>query len=239
MAYYLDLFSPATYEDFVNSHSNVSGFRERYVNQASKVKLGDKLICYMTGLSRWIGILEVTSEFFKDTEARPGFQDDPYIIKFRVNPLVLLPKEKGIPIKDDRVWNNLSFTKEHDKSSSCWTGKFRSTLNVIEDSDGEFLESLLFSIQASEETFPVDEREYARLKTHQVRSKDKVISVSVPQEKDNELEDTPTPRPEVRHSIAVQTLLARIGIDMGMKVWVPRNDRAAIVSGLNNNSKCW
>ena len=31
-----------------------------------KFKPGDYLLCYLTGLSRWIGILEVTSEPYKD-----------------------------------------------------------------------------------------------------------------------------------------------------------------------------
>ena len=237
MAYYLDLFSPETYEYFINSHSDVSGFRERYANQASKVKIGDKFLCYMTGLSRWIGVLEVTSEYFMDTEPRTDDQDDPYVIRFRVNPVVLMPKEKAIPIKDDRVWNRLSFTKDHGKTSSCWTGKFRSTLNTIEDSDGNFLEQLLQSIAASDETFPVDEREYAKLLTHKVRSQNKMVSVSVPQEPELRLEDAILPQPEVRQSILIQTLLAKIGANMGLKVWVPRNDRGAVISGLNNETQ--
>ncbi len=59
MSYYLDLFSPETYEAFLRSPRDVSGFRERQYIQATKIKPGDKLICYLTKLSRWIGALEV------------------------------------------------------------------------------------------------------------------------------------------------------------------------------------
>ena len=62
MAYFLDLFSPETYEAFSKSDRTVSGFRLRHQNAASRVKVGDKFVCYMTKLSRWIGILEVQSE---------------------------------------------------------------------------------------------------------------------------------------------------------------------------------
>jgi len=59
MAYYLDLFSPETYEAFGRSERNVSGFWIRKRNVARHVKPGDKFVCYMTKLSRWIGLLEV------------------------------------------------------------------------------------------------------------------------------------------------------------------------------------
>jgi hypothetical protein len=59
MAYFLDLFSPETYEAFSKSKQDISGFRPRQENATSKIQIGDKLICYMTKLSRWVGILEV------------------------------------------------------------------------------------------------------------------------------------------------------------------------------------
>lgn len=66
MKYYLDLFSPATYEAFSASERNVSGFRTNQETTARKIEPGDLLICYMTGLSRWIGVLEVESGPFID-----------------------------------------------------------------------------------------------------------------------------------------------------------------------------
>jgi hypothetical protein len=66
VAYYLNLFSPETYEAFSKSDRAVSGFRERQQSAADKIKLSDRLLCYMTRLSRWIGLLEVESGFYKD-----------------------------------------------------------------------------------------------------------------------------------------------------------------------------
>ena len=45
---------------------DVSGFRESRWKTVQRIKPGDYLLCYLTGVSRWIGILEVTSEAFKD-----------------------------------------------------------------------------------------------------------------------------------------------------------------------------
>jgi predicted RNA-binding protein len=66
MTYYINLFSPETYETFTKSNREVSGFRPRQENAASRIEVGDRFICYMVKLSRWIGILEVMSTYYKD-----------------------------------------------------------------------------------------------------------------------------------------------------------------------------
>ena len=142
MAYFLNLFSPETYEAFTNSNRDLSGFRLRHQTVAGRIKVGDRLICYMTKLSRWIGILEVKGEWFKDEKPIFYPTDDPFVVRFSVKPLAWLPKEKAVPIHDDRVWNRLSFTRGHDKGSSQWTGKVRTSLNQFDESDGKFLEEL-------------------------------------------------------------------------------------------------
>jgi hypothetical protein len=70
MAYFLDLFSPETYEAFTESNQTISGFRMSQQSAASKITVGDRLVCYMTKLSRWIGILEVASDWFIDDTPR-------------------------------------------------------------------------------------------------------------------------------------------------------------------------
>jgi predicted RNA-binding protein len=231
MAYYIDLFSPETYEIFSKSSQDISGFRLRQEGAASRIKVGDKLICYMVKLSRWIGILEVTSECFKDNSPLFYSSNDPYVVRFRVKPIVWLPKEKSIPIHDDRVWNKLSFTRNIDKKGSAWTGKIRSSLNSLDEEDGRFLEELISSQVNGSEIFEVDEHEYEKHLKHKVRRPEGVITVSIPQ--DTEQEDEITPRSEVRASIKIQALIAQIGAQMGLKIWLPRSDRGAVLSEWN------
>jgi predicted RNA-binding protein len=68
MSYYLDLFSPLTYEAFKRSSQTISGFRIRHKAIAQRVKKGDRFICYMTKLSRWFGVLEIVEEVFIDAQ---------------------------------------------------------------------------------------------------------------------------------------------------------------------------
>jgi predicted RNA-binding protein len=144
MAYFLNLFSPETYETFKASNREVSGFRLRQKSAAERIHPGDKLLCYMTRLSRWFGMFEVVSGPYHDNS--PIYQEpDPYVIRFKIRPVILLEPDKSIPIHEDDIWNTLSFTKGHEKTSSTWTGKIRSSLVQIDDSDGQLLEKLLHS----------------------------------------------------------------------------------------------
>lgn len=186
MAYYLDLFSPETYEAFTHSSQDISGFRIRHEGLAGRVKIGDKLICYMTKLGRWCGILEVTSEYFKDETPIFYPTDDPFIVRFRVKPNAWLSKVNAIPIKDDRVWSALSFTKGVTDGSPRWTGKLRNSLNILDEKDGAFLEEFILSQKNGGETFAIDEEEYQKHLSLKVKRIDKDVTVSVPEDNKQE-----------------------------------------------------
>jgi predicted RNA-binding protein len=228
LAYYLDLFSPETYEAFGKSSRDVSGFRERQESSASKIKPGDKLLCYMTKLSRWFGILEVRSEYFRDNTPIFFPADDPFVIRFKVDPVIWLPKEKAVPIREPKVWNALSFTKSLDYEGSHWTGKFRNSLNVISDSDGDFIEQLLRQQADGGQEYPIDPEEYDKLLTHKAHRVDKIVTVTVPKDSDTILESQQAPQVETRESVRIQAHLAMIGAKMGFKIWIPRSDRNSV-----------
>lgn len=230
MAYFLDLFSPETYEAFSNSSREVSGFRIRQRGVAGRIQPGDKLLCYMTKVSRWIGILEVVSGPYED--ASPIFypESDPFVLRFKVQPLVWLPVERGIPIHDDRMWARLSFTKDQYKGTSTWTGKIRSSLVRLDDDDGTYIAEELQEQVTGGTTYPVDNDEWRRLSSHRVRRSDKDVTVVVPVDQDPEPVVVSAQTSDVRESIRVQALLAEIGARMGMAIWLPRNDRNNVIA---------
>jgi predicted RNA-binding protein len=228
MTYFLDLFSPATYEAFGRSDRGISGFRMRQLNVARRIKPGDKLICYMTKLSRWIGLLEVLEGPFVDDTPIFYPEDDPFVVRFRVRPLVWLPVEKAIPIHEDRVWDQLSFTRGRSKSTSGWTGRLRGSLVQLDDADGAFLDALIHEQMDDGEVYPVDPDAYRKLAAHRVRRADKDVTVTVPEKTEEEQEQDE--RPETRESTKIQALLSEIGSRMGMQIWVPRGDRVAVLA---------
>jgi hypothetical protein len=60
--YWPDLFTVETWKEFLDHGGDVTGFREKRWKTVQKIKHGDYLLCYLTGTSRWVGLLEVTSE---------------------------------------------------------------------------------------------------------------------------------------------------------------------------------
>ncbi len=237
MKYYLNLFSPETYEAFTQSDRNVSGFRIRQENVAQRVKPGDRFICYMTKLSRWVGVLDVKEGPYKDDAPIFYEEDDPFVVRFSVKPVVWLEKEKTVPIHEDRAWNTLTFTREHSKKTSSWTGKIRSSLNQLAPEDGAFLEKLIRSQDDGGEIFPLSEREYQNMVTRRVRRQDKTVSVSVPEDaQDDEDPQEANAQAEIRESIQIQALIAEIGAKMGMRIWIPRNDRSRVLAAMGEDA---
>jgi predicted RNA-binding protein len=229
MAYYLDIFSPETYEAFIKSPQDITGFRARQASLAERIRPGDKFICYMTKLSRWFGVLEVLSDCYHDETPRFYPEGDPFVIRFKIRPICLLEKEKAIPIREDKIWNILSFTQGHIKAGSQWTGRLRASLTKIEDEDGKFLEEMILSQSGEGVTYQVDEREYHKYLTQRVRGADKVITVSVPEDQENKEKSGRRNESEVRQSIKIQAMLAEIGEKMGFKIWIPKNDRGKVI----------
>lgn len=230
MAYFLNLFSPETHENFSTSDRKMSGFRLRQKKAADRIKPGDRLICYVTKLSRWIGLFEVKAGVFEDATPRFLPENDPFVLRFPIEPLVWLPFEYGIPIRHDTVWNKLSFTRDHDKDSITWTGYIRSSLAPLNALDGKFLEELLLKQSKKPNPHPLDAEDYKKLKNHVAKRLDGVISVTVP---DDAMEYEPGEMPvkhasDVRESTKIQALIAKIGATMGMRVWIPVNDQGAV-----------
>ena len=88
MAYFIDLFSPETYDAFARSPRDISGFRLRHKNATDKIKPGDLFVCYLTRLSRWFGVLEVIDGPFIDNKPVFVIGNDPFVVRFRVRPKV-------------------------------------------------------------------------------------------------------------------------------------------------------
>lgn len=218
MAYYTNLFSPGTYEAFSKSDRTISGFQESQWSAARRIKQGDIFVCYMTRLSRWVGLLEVLEGPFRDDTPIFYAENDPFVVRFRVRPLIWLPKEHAVPIFEDELWNNLSFTKGQDRRTSRWTAAVRRSLNQLDPEDGLLLERILREQAEQRRVFEVDEKEYRRYLRHPVSTGTKMVEVSVPDESDVESAGVQAERAQPRESVQIQALLARIGAAMGLRI---------------------
>jgi hypothetical protein len=239
MAFYIDLFSPDTYEAFTSSDQTISGFRERQKGVASSIKQGDIFLCYVTKLSRWVGCLEVQSDSFMDDTPVFYQENDPFVIRFRVQPLIWLPLEQSIPMYASQSWDHLSFTRGTNPSTNhAWTAMVRGSLRKLEDQDGDYLVNLLRKQAEAPVLFQLTEIDRKKLQVSKVKTQDsKQVTVSIPLNEEESSEAIPEQR-TIRDSIKIQAMLAEIGERMNLKIWIPRSDRARVLEIWKPQTKC-
>ncbi len=187
--YFINLFSPETAKAFTASNKDVSGFRisrKTYVENQN-IGPGDKLICYVTRIMRFVGVFEVKSMSYVDDQPIFSEEEDPFVLRLKVKPIVWLPLEKSIPIREDFIWNNLSFTKSLSKSSTNWTYMVFSSPRLWPEEDGSFLEKSLLEQKEKLIEYPFSDDDQKKLRVQRIRiSSNKEVTVSVPDEENSE-----------------------------------------------------
>lgn len=210
-SYWLDLFTRRTWEEFLNAGAQVSGFREGRWKTVQQLRPGDYLLCYVVGISRFIGVLEVTSEAFIDHA--PIWDTDEFPCRVRVNVVVNVPVENAVPISQLR--DKLSiFQHEH---PIAWTGHLRGSPAKWKDADAEVILAALQERKTHPQHLPVSRPPDITKPLSAVE----LGPVIVPdREETNGAIKEPTLHTEV------QWVLLKMGSDMGLDVWVARNDRS-------------
>jgi hypothetical protein len=166
--FWLDLFTPDTWARFKQSGREVAGFPPTARNQAREIRPDDVFICYLIGLSRFCGVLRVVSGCFEDHTAIFADVIDPYPIRFKVIPEVVLEMEYAVPIRDQLVWSTLTFTRDRKKMRG-WGMIFRRSLRKFEQADGEFLERIIRAQTTTPTVYPLSGAEMTGGKVRAVR----------------------------------------------------------------------
>jgi len=220
--YWLDLFSPQTWEEFLATDQSVSGFRESKWKTVQRIQPGDYLICYLTGVSRFVGMLEVTSEAFVDSTRI--WKNETFPARVKVKPVVILSLETAVPIR--QLQDRISIFGSEPTSNS-WSGHVRGSPTLWKVSDGEAVFEALVSAEENPVHRPVDQR---KVRTRLTTIESDKGPVTVPED-----DDPPSPpavaTKETSEHTEIQWLLAKLGSDIGFDVWVATNDRNREANG--------
>jgi len=214
--YWLDLFTGKTWDEFLKAGAKVSGFRQGRWARVKQIKPGDYLLCYLTGISRFIGVLEVTSQPFKDDA--PIWQDEDFPCRLNVKVVSKLTPETGVPVLELRdklsVFHNL-------KAPHAWSVHFRGSPSKWKQGDGE---AVVMAVRAAESN-PVHRAFDARKLAYRPKAfTAKIGRVTIPDDVgvDDSLEELSE---LAKTHTEIQWTLLKLGADMGLDVWVARNDR--------------
>jgi hypothetical protein len=239
MRYYLDLFTPETWAAFRKHGGGISGFREKQRKSAERIEPGDIFLCYLVRVSRWCGVLQIISKNF--TDMTPIFLNpDPFVVRFRVQPLITLDLEQSIPMLDENVWSQVSFTEGIKRGVVGWAQflNLRASLREINTDDGKILHNMLVAQATRPKSYPLSATDKQRLGLKStVRTVDRSVVVEIPAEDEIEELDAETTvsKEGFRESLKVQSIISRIGAEMGFRIWVPRSDKQRVLEQVPND----
>jgi hypothetical protein len=139
MNYFLGLFSPATWTGFRRNGGSVMGFPKSMIRRAREVEIGDYVIGYLSGLSRWCGVFRISGEMYKDNTPLFVPEKDKFILRFPIHPLVVLEPKESLPI--ELFWDRLERTRHIVKARVGWAAQARllRSLDYIDPNDGKIL----------------------------------------------------------------------------------------------------
>jgi hypothetical protein len=245
-SYWLDLFTPRTWEEFLSAGGTVTGFRESRWTTVLRIRPGDYLLCYLTGVSRFVGVLEVAGAPFQD-DARI-WAEDVFPARLPVKAIAKLSPEEGVPIRDlsDRLTIFANMKMPH-----AWTGSLRGSPARWRSQDGEAVVTAVLDAAKHPVARPVDPRKLKYRPNR--RGARPVLPVAIPSPLPETSVLLPEPAPVIAESAAtfstaaaaeaaepvkeerahteIQWRLLKLGGDMGLDVWVARNDRGAVYHG--------
>jgi hypothetical protein len=220
--YWIDLFTLETWKEFQDHGSDVSGFSEKRWKTVQRMKPGDYLLCYLTRVSRWVGLLEVAGKPYFDEE--PIWSAAVYPSRVRVRSVLQLAPEYGVPVLDMR--EKLTVFRGLDNPNR-WQGPFRGSPTQWKPADGEAIVQALNEAQAN----PV-ERALGRLRRNAGKADIQppliVGDVVIPGDEPEVPEEA---EHEGRAHTEIQYLLLKLGADMGFGVHVASNDQGQVWNG--------
>jgi hypothetical protein len=231
MTYWLDLFTGTTWNEFQKSGASISGFSYRMRKTVQKIQPGDILLCYLTGVMRWVGALEVIGQTDDKT---PIWKDAEFPSRLKVKPLLMLPPTNGIPMSQLEGKVQFYLTKA---DSGKFKGFIRGSPAVFKArEDGDLILRLLRDAEKSPVSRPVDAKKLARkpfFNAERKKGKQTIATVvSVPESDEPEgleqpelLSEAEAKTATTRHT-EIQYQLMTLGAEMGFDIWVARNDRS-------------
>jgi EVE domain len=225
MKYWLDLFTWTTWQEFLKAGGEISGFRENRWRTVQKIKRGDFLLCYLTGLSRFFGVLEVTGDAYKDD--RPIWGEAVFPSRVPVRVVLSLSPEYAIPVT--LLQSQLSYFQNM-RAPNSWTGHFRGSPVEEKQQDATSIIAALEDAQQSPVFRDFDRRKLERRVPVYETS---TGLVTVPEDVDEVVSDDDTQAEDespITHE-EIQWRLLSLGAQMGLDVWVARNDRSSSFDG--------
>lgn len=221
MKYFTNLFTHKSWQEFKVQGGTISGQSEHRHARCSKMQAGDRLLCYLVGASRWIGVLEITGPPYLDFDEKNRiWQDNLYPSRIPVKIILECEPEISPDVKPDIY----EYSVMADIKPSSWGTLFLGSLNQWPVEDGTQVEKLIQDANAKPVSRPLPPRAYS-ISGYQTVETETGVLVTVPSETEASGVIESTEKTGTEHT-RVQLILSQLGHAMGFKVHIPASDRS-------------
>ena len=131
-SYFLGLFTVESWREFKRHGGQVMGFNEKKSKTVARLQPGDRILCYLSKVSVFVGVMEVTGSAYLDST--PIWSDGVFPVRLPVRIVTELPLVLAVPIHS--LKGQLSFLPLT-MTTAGWTIYVRSSPRPWTTLDGE------------------------------------------------------------------------------------------------------
>jgi hypothetical protein len=133
-SHYLGLFTVESWREFKRHGGEVMGFTSKKASAAAKLQTDDLILCYLTKVSAFVGVLRVTGRSF--TDATPIWTDGVFPVRVPVAVEREVSLMNAVPIRS--LSDRISFMRSA-ANNTGWTIHVRSSPRRWRDDDAELV----------------------------------------------------------------------------------------------------
>lgn len=130
---WLTVFTLETWKEFLDHGGDVAGFSERRWASVRRLQQGDYFICYLTRVSRFVGLLEVVGKPFLDTSEKI-WNSQIFPSRVPVRTLLALEPQQGVPVQEMLKKLNIFSVLTN---PSLWYVQFQTSPRRLDTEDSE------------------------------------------------------------------------------------------------------
>jgi len=134
--YWIVVGSPGNFARTAEHGFSVQGLKSRYRKKAERMKPGDKIVYYLTGLKAFGGIVTITSPYFESHEpiwqsSDPKKAAEDYPFRVEIAPEIVLPVADAIPAEP--IARRMAYVAKWPAAN--WTLAFQGNVHEIGEDD--------------------------------------------------------------------------------------------------------
>lgn len=137
-SFYLGLFTVESWREFKRHGGQLMGFNHNKAKTVERLNPGDRILCYLTKVSNFVGVMQVAGRCFIDH--KPVWTDGVFPVRLPVRILQELPLMQAVPIQS--LKGKLSFLPKS-TTSNGWTIYVRSSPRLWSTRDGKAVEKAI------------------------------------------------------------------------------------------------